>query len=500
MLEQAIRWTLYGLARANEAGRKPAPLSRLVLGVKCGGSDGFSGISANPAIGRAADLLAALGGSVVLGEFPELSGVENSLINRCVSREAAEKFIRLQEAFLAHACYIGSGFEANPSPDNLKDGLVTGAMKSAGAVRKGGTSPVVDVLDYAEPVTRPGLSLLCTPGNDSESVTALVGSGTTVVLFSTGLGTPVGNPMAPVVKVSTHSSAREFFGDPRLDIVSICTPPGERLEPALQAFEAGKHVLIEKPLEATLEGCDAIIEAAGRRGGAGWRHLPVRFHDSVQVLKKAIDAGHFGRPVLGGACVKWHRSQEYYDRGGWKSLKRFETGALMNQAIHAVDLLQWFMGPVESVQAFTATLGHEHLEVEDVAAATLRFAGGGRGIIEASTAVFPGFRKRIGICGTRGSAILEEEDLTFWQFDPPRPEDEEIRRAYGRRTRSGGGVADPAAIGVHGHRRQFEEFADALRENHPPAVDAAEARRAVAVILAIYRSARTGKAVRLEEG
>ena len=213
LLEGALRFTLYGLAVADRAERKPAPLSRLVLGVKCGGSDGFSGLSANPAIGRAADLLVALGGSVVLAEFPELAGAENSLLNRCVSRGLGEKFLRLQEAYAARARSVGSGFADNPSAGNIREGLITGAMKSAGAVRKGGTSPVVDVLDYTEPVTRPGLSLLCTPGNDGESVTGMVGSGATVVLFSTGLGTPTGDPVAPVIKVATHSALARRMPD-----------------------------------------------------------------------------------------------------------------------------------------------------------------------------------------------------------------------------------------------------------------------------------------------
>ncbi len=213
LLEEALRFTLYGLAVADRAERKPAPLSRLVLGVKCGGSDGFSGLSANPAIGRAADLLVALGGSVLLAEFPELAGAENNLLNRCVSPEVGEKFLRLQRAYIERARSVGSGFADNPSDGNVREGLITGAMKSAGAVRKGGTSPVADVLDYAEPVTRPGLSLLCTPGNDGESVTGMVGSGATLVLFSTGLGTPTGDPVAPVIKVATHSALARRMPD-----------------------------------------------------------------------------------------------------------------------------------------------------------------------------------------------------------------------------------------------------------------------------------------------
>lgn len=295
---------------------------------------------------------------------------------------------------------------------------------------------------------------------------------------------------------SAFSAADEFFADPRLEIVSICTPPGTHVQVALQAFEAGKHAIIEKPLEVTLKGCNEIIEAADRRGVKVSGIFQSRFHEGARMVKDAVDAGRFGRLVLGDACVKWYRSQEYYDHGGWKSLARFGGGAVMNQAIHAVDLLQWFMGPVESVCAFGAALGHRRLDVEDTAVAALRFASGSFGVIEASTAAYPGFRKKIEVSGTRGSAILEEEDLKAWQFNPPLPGDEEIRRTFEQRTRAGGGAADPAAISTHGHRRQFEEFAAAIRENRAPCVDAVEARKSVAIILAIYQSARSGRRVR----
>jgi UDP-N-acetyl-2-amino-2-deoxyglucuronate dehydrogenase len=293
--------------------------------------------------------------------------------------------------------------------------------------------------------------------------------------------------------------ADAFLDDADLDIVAVCTPPGTHLEPALRAIEAGRHVLIEKPLEITLEGCDAIIEAAARRGVLASGIFQSRFHEAPRLLKRAVDEGRFGRLVLGEASVKWHRSQEYYDRGGWKGRKEFEAGAVMNQAIHAIDLLQWYLGPVRTVHAFADTLGHERLEVEDAAVAALRFANGSLGVIQASTAAYPGFKKRIEVSGTRGSAILEEEDLKFWSFDPPRPGDEETCASLAARTRTGGGAADPAAIGTHGHRRQYEEFASALAERRAPSVDAVEARKAVAIILAVYRSARSGEPVRLEE-
>jgi altronate hydrolase len=205
LLSDAIKQTFAGLIQANHNVRKPAPLNKLCIGLECGGSDGFSGLSANPAIGYTSDLLVALGGSVILAEFPELCGVEQNIIDRCVDPADAERFADLIKTYSDRATAAGSGFDMNPSPGNIKDGLITDAIKSAGAAKKGGTSPVVNVLDYPEKVTRPGLNLLCTPGNDVESTTAEVGSGANIVLFTTGLGTPTGNPIAPVVKIATNT-------------------------------------------------------------------------------------------------------------------------------------------------------------------------------------------------------------------------------------------------------------------------------------------------------
>ncbi len=213
LIEEAVKHTFVGLVEANKVERKPAPLSKLVLGLECGGSDGFSGISANPALGYASDLLVALGGTPVLSEFPELNGVEQNIINRCNTEEDATKFSKLMRAYSAAAVAVGSGFEANPSPGNIKDGLITDAMKSAGAAKKGGTSPVVEVLDYAEKITKPGLNLLCTPGNDVESTTGLTGSGCNVIVFTTGLGTPTGNPITPVLKMSSNTDLFNRMND-----------------------------------------------------------------------------------------------------------------------------------------------------------------------------------------------------------------------------------------------------------------------------------------------
>ena len=227
MLSQAIRQTFLGLVDANKAERTAAPLSALSIGLKCGGSDGFSGISANPAIGHVADIMAALGGKGILAEFPELCGVEQELVNRSTRDEVGKRFLQLMRAYEARAEAVHSGFDMNPSPGNIRDGLITDAMKSAGAAKKGGTSPVTAVLDYPEYATEPGLNLLCTPGNDVEAVTGKVGSGASVVLFTTGLGTPTGNPIAPVVKISTNSRLAQRMPD-IIDIDSGPVISGEK--------------------------------------------------------------------------------------------------------------------------------------------------------------------------------------------------------------------------------------------------------------------------------
>ena len=221
MIADAIRKTFEGLIEINKLQREPATLDQLCVGVKCGGSDGFSGISANPAVGYCSDLLVALGARVLLAEFPELCGVEQELVDRSVNEPTARKFMQLMKSYEDIVTRVGSGFHMNPSPGNIKDGLITDAIKSAGAAKKGGTSPVVDVLDYTEPATKPGLNLVCTPGNDVEATTGKAASGATLILFTTGLGTPTGNPVCPTIKVATNSRLAQRMGD----IIDINTGP-----------------------------------------------------------------------------------------------------------------------------------------------------------------------------------------------------------------------------------------------------------------------------------
>ena len=213
LISDAIKDTFEGLIEANKIERQPAPLSALTVGVKCGGSDGFSGISANPSVGYTSDLLAALGAKVLLAEFPELCGAEQQLIDRTIDEDKAKKFIHLMTTYNSQAEAVGSGFYMNPSPGNIKDGLITDAIKSTGAAKKGGTSPVVDVLDYTEPAVKPGLNLVCTPGNDVEATTGIAASGATLILFTTGLGTPTGNPVCPTIKVSTNNVLTKRMSD-----------------------------------------------------------------------------------------------------------------------------------------------------------------------------------------------------------------------------------------------------------------------------------------------
>ncbi|ATC36387.1 altronate dehydratase [Elizabethkingia anophelis] len=237
LIRQAIHDTFIGLTEINKIERKPAGLDKLVLGVKCGGSDGFSGISANPSVGYTADLLVGLGGKVLLAEFPELCGAEQEMIDRSVNKETAEKFIKLMTEYDTLAHKVGSGFYMNPSPGNIKDGLITDAIKSVGAARKGGLSPVADVLDYTEKATKPGLSLVCTPGNDVEATTGKAASGATLILFTTGLGTPTGNPVCPTIKVATNTSLAIRMSD----IIDIDTGP--IIEGSKTITEMGEDIL-----------------------------------------------------------------------------------------------------------------------------------------------------------------------------------------------------------------------------------------------------------------
>jgi len=295
-----------------------------------------------------------------------------------------------------------------------------------------------------------------------------------------------------------YSDLDEMLADPRLDGITICTPSGAHMEACVAAAKAGKHVVVEKPLDVTLARCDAMIKACDAAGVVLATIFPSRFHDSSQLLKQAIDAGRFGRMTLGDAYVKWFRTQQYYDSGAWRGTWKLDGGgALMNQAIHSLDLLLWFMGPVAEVTAASATLAHERIEVEDVVVATLKFQSGALGVIEASTAAFPGELKRIELHGDQGSACMREEDIIRWEFAKKKKSDDELLAKMAGKTHTGGGAADPKAIGHHGHKKLFQDFLNAVKKGKQPLVNGVEGRRSVEVILAIYKAAEMGRAVQL---
>jgi UDP-N-acetyl-2-amino-2-deoxyglucuronate dehydrogenase len=285
---------------------------------------------------------------------------------------------------------------------------------------------------------------------------------------------------------------------PDVQAVIVTTPSGAHLEPAVAAANAGKHVVVEKPLEITAERCDRIIEACDRNGVQLCTIFPSRFGNANGALKAAVNAGRFGRLTLAETTCKWWRPQSYYDQGGWKGTQALDGGgALMNQAIHNVDLLLWLMGPVTHVTGFTATLAHERIEVEDTAVACLRFAGGALGVIQATTSVYPGLPKTIAIHGDHGTAVIEQDDVLRWDFTPETAEDRAVKERFARKVGASGGASDPAAISHQGHARQLADFVRAVRRGAKPFVDGREGRRSVEVIEAIYRSARTGGIVEL---
>jgi predicted dehydrogenase len=300
------------------------------------------------------------------------------------------------------------------------------------------------------------------------------------------------------VPCDIYSDSADVLRRPDVHVVTICTPSGAHMEAAVAAAAAGKHVVVEKPLEITLDRCDRIIEACDKHGVQLCTIFPSRFADANVELKKAVTSGRFGRLTLGETACKWWRPQSYYDEGGWKGTKALDGGgALMNQAIHNVDLLQWMMGPVKSICACTATLAHERIEVEDTAVAAMQFKNGALGVIQATTSVWPGLPKTIGIHGNKGSVVVEQEDILRWEFEPETEADKEIRQRFAQKVGASGGSSNPAAISHEYHRRQLADFLHAIETGSKPLVDGREGRLAVEIILAIYRSAQTGRAVEL---
>ncbi|MBI3866766.1 MAG: Gfo/Idh/MocA family oxidoreductase [Planctomycetia bacterium] len=298
--------------------------------------------------------------------------------------------------------------------------------------------------------------------------------------------------------LTIYTDYDRFLKHPGLEIVNICTPSGAHLEPATAAAAAGKHIVVEKPLEITLARCDKLIAACRKHSVQLCTIFPSRFSPANQVLKEAVDEGRFGKLTLGDSYVKWWRTQQYYDSGGWRGTWRLDGGgAFMNQAIHNIDLLQWFMGDVAEVTGFTGTLAHERIEVEDAGVAAVRFKNGAMGVIEATTCAFPGLLKKTEIHGTQGSAIVEQDDVLLWHFEPGARKDAEIRKKFARRVGGGGGASDPRAISYQGHYEQLKDFVRAIQSGSKPLVDGQEGRKSVEIILAIYQAAKSGRAVKL---
>jgi UDP-N-acetyl-2-amino-2-deoxyglucuronate dehydrogenase len=283
-----------------------------------------------------------------------------------------------------------------------------------------------------------------------------------------------------------------------VDVVIVTTPSGAHLEAAVAAAEAGKHVVVEKPLEITLERCDRIIDACERRRVQLCTIFPSRFAEANQALKSAVDGGRLGRLTLAETACKWWRPQSYYDEGGWKGTRALDGGgALMNQAIHNVDLLSWVMGPVTHISGFTATLAHERMEVEDTAVGCLRFTNGALGVIQAATSVHPGLPKTIAVHGDRGSIVIEQEDVLRWELTPETVDDRSIKERFALKVGASGGASNPAAISHVGHAKQLADFVRAMEAGTKPAVDGREGRKAVEIVLGIYESAATGRIVEL---
>jgi len=301
--------------------------------------------------------------------------------------------------------------------------------------------------------------------------------------------------LADKYSIKAFESYEELLKLKEIDIVTIATPSGLHKEPTVAAAKAGKHVICEKPLDVTLERIDAMVESHNKSGTRLGGIFPYRFNDFMTPLRAAIKSGRFGVVTYAGVYVPWWRTDEYYKDSWHGTWKLDGGGALMNQSIHMVDMLCDLMPPIESVQAFTATLGHPQIETEDTAVAVLRYTGGALGVIYGTTASYPGQFRRFEITGTKGTVINVENSITLWQFADERPEDKEIRQKF-MQIQGGGGVADPAAITHENHTRNFKAFLDSLETGNEFFISGPESRKAVSVILAIYKSAKEQRLVK----
>jgi predicted dehydrogenase len=282
-----------------------------------------------------------------------------------------------------------------------------------------------------------------------------------------------------------------FLHHPGMQIVNICTPSGTHAKLGIRAAEAGKNVLVEKPIEINLQQADALIAACDRVGVKLGVIFQSRFLPAVGRIKQAIEEGRLGKLMIGDAYVKWYRVPEYYAPGTWRGTLAMDGGgALINQAIHTVDLLRWMMGPVETAFAMKSALRYPHIEAEDTLVSTMRFQNGALGVIQAATSAKPGFKRRLEITGERGTVILDGDAISVWAVDG---EDENL----GEGEQLTDGSANPAAISNEGHRRQIEDMMRAVAEDRAPMIDGREGRKSLELVVALYESANEGRPVKL---
>ncbi len=304
--------------------------------------------------------------------------------------------------------------------------------------------------------------------------------------------------------VPGYSNLEEVLQREDIDVVTVATPSGSHGDVAMRAARAGKHVIVEKPIEVTLEKADAMITVCRENGVKLCVVSQHRFDPSTIAVKRHIDEGRFGKMLLGEATVHWYRSQAYYDSGDWRGTWKLDGGgALMNQSIHTIDLLQHLMGPVERIYAHAGTFNHERIEVEDAAVAVLRFRGGGIGTIVGTTLAYPGLSARVEVFGESGTAVIDGDRLTHLYV---RSQEATGGSSYGDQAavnkattvgEVGSAAADPSAVSGGGHAAQFIDMIQAIREDREPLVNGAEGKKPLAIILGIYESARTGREVHL---
>lgn len=295
-----------------------------------------------------------------------------------------------------------------------------------------------------------------------------------------------------------YGDYKELLKDESIDVVNICTPSGLRKEIAMDCARAGKHIIAEKPIEVTLERIDQMIEECEKNNVILAGIFNNRYNRNYRIVYDTIQKGRFGNLILGDVYVKWYRDKEYYTRSGWRGTWKFDGGgALMNQSIHFIDLLQWYMGPVESVKAYTTQMLHKYIETEDIGIAIVKFKNGALGVIEGSTALYPGLHDRVEIHGENGSVLIENSRIVRWEFKYKEPIDEEIIESKGLEVFELGSSRDPMEIPYELHKREIEDIINSLREGKKPPIDGYEARKAVEIIIAIYKASKTGEEVKL---